>query len=225
VAKGLLLDLGGVVLQNGAYLVNRLAQREPRLQPYVRRVSGGSGIAGQGDQLWQQMLRHEVTERAYWACRAAELGAELGQTWDTRAMITALYDMPRSEWLVQPTIDLMRDTKAAGLPLGALTNDLQDFHGQDWVRRQDWLRLFDVVVDASLTGVMKPAPEAFAAGAEALGLAPAEIVYLDDMPWNVAGGLRAGLQAIEVMYAAPADAIAEARRRLGLPAALERHAQ
>ena len=170
-AKGLLLDLGGVVLQNGAYLVNRLAQREPRLQPYVRRVSGGSGIAGQGDQLWQQMLRHEVTERAYWACRAAELGAELGQTWDTRAMITALYDMPRSEWLVQPTIDLMRDTKAAGLPLGALTNDLQDFHGQDWVRRQDWLRLFDVVVDASLTGVMKPAPEAFAAGAEALGLA------------------------------------------------------
>jgi len=218
VAKGLLLDIGGVVLQNGAYLVNRLAQREPRLGPYVARVSGGTGVAGPGDELWQQMLRHEVTERAFWAQRAHELGAELGLSWDTRAMITALYEMPRQDWLVQPAVDLMRDTKAAGLPLGALTNDLEDFHGRDWVSRQDWLALFDVVVDASLTGVMKPAPEAFAAGADALGLAPQEIVYLDDMPWNVAGGLRAGLQAIEVRYADPGEALAEARRRLGLPA-------
>jgi putative hydrolase of the HAD superfamily len=219
VAKGLLLDIGGVVLQNGAHLVNRLAQREPRLGPYVAQVSGATGIAGAGDELWQQMLRHEVTERAYWAQRARELGAALGHTWDTRAMITVLYDMPREEWLLQPTVDLMRDTKAAGLPLGALTNDLEDFHGPDWVLRQDWLSLFDVVVDASLTGLMKPAPEAFAAGADALGLAPQEIVYLDDMPWNVAGGLRAGLQAIEVRYADPEAALAEARRRLGLSAA------
>jgi putative hydrolase of the HAD superfamily len=132
-------------------------------------------------------------------------------------MITALYDMPREEWLQQATVDLMVDTKAAGLPLGALTNDLQDFHGSDWVARQDWLQLFDVVVDASLTGVLKPAPEAFLAGAESLGLVPEEIVFLDDMPWNVAGGRAVGLQAIEVRYAAPDAALDEARLRLGLP--------
>ena len=221
-AKGLLLDIGGVVLQNGAYLVNRFALHEPRLAPYVTRVSGVTGIAGAGDELWQQMLRHEVTERAYWAQRAAEIGAELGQSWDTRAMITALYDMPREEWLVSATVDLMRDTKSAGLALGALTNDLSDFHGREWVSRQEWLTVFDVIIDASLTGVMKPAPEAFLAGADALGLPPEEIVYLDDMPWNVAGGLRVGLQAIEVRYAAPDDALAEARRRLGLTAASSR---
>jgi putative hydrolase of the HAD superfamily len=217
VAKGLLLDIGGVVLQNGAYLVNCLAQREPRLEPYLARVSASTGIAGAGDDLWQQMLRHEVTERAYWAQRARELGRELGQTWDTRSMITALYAMPREQWLVEPVVDLMRDAKAAGLPLGALTNDLTDFHGAEWVSGQDWVQLFDAVVDASLTGVMKPAPGAYQAGADALGLAPQEIVYLDDMPWNVAGGLRAGLQAIEVRYADPGEAVAEARSRLGLP--------
>ena len=216
-AKGLLLDIGGVVLQNGAHLVNRLAAREPSLQSYVRLIGGEQGIAGPDDELWQQMLRHEVTERAYWARRARELGEELGQQWDTRAMITALYEMPREEWLRSATLDLMVDTKEAGLPLGALTNDLADFHGDEWVSQQDWLRLFDVVVDASLTGVMKPAREAFETGADALGLPAEEIVYLDDMPWNVAGGLAAGLQAIEVMYAEPEAAIDEARLRLGLP--------
>ena len=215
-AKGLLLDIGGVVVRNGAFLVNRLVAREPSLQPYVARVVGTGAIAGPGDELWQQMLRHEVSERAYWAQRAAELGAELGQTWDTRAMINALYELPPSEWLIASTVDLMRDTKAAGLPLAALTNDLGDFHGEEWVGQQEWLALFDLVIDASYTGVMKPAPEAFAAGAEALGLPPEEIVYLDDMPWNVAGGLAAGLQAIEVLYADPDAAIDQARTRLGL---------
>jgi len=222
VAKGLLLDIGGVVLQNAAYLVNRLAQREPRLQPFVTRVSGSSGIAGSGDELWQRMLRHEVTERAYWAQRARELGAELGHAWDTRAMITALYDMPRDDWLVSETIALMRDSKTAGLPLAALTNDLAAFHGPDWVSRQDWLDLFDTVVDGSVTGVMKPSPEAFLAGADALGLAPEEVVYLDDMPWNITGALAVGLQAIHVRYADPDEALDEARRRLRLPAALPR---
>ena len=41
------------------------------------------------------------------------------------------------------------------------------------------------------------------------------MVYLDDMPVNVAGGLAVGLQAIEVLYADRAHAIDEARRRLG----------
>lgn len=217
VAKGLLLDIGGVVLQNGAHLVNRLAAREPRVRPLVRSVAGDGGIAGPGDELWQQMLRHEVTERAYWAQRAAELGDAMGAEWDTRAMITALYAMPRQEWLRSDTVDLMREVKAAGIPLGALTNDLTDFHGSEWVAQQDWMALFDIVVDASLTGVMKPAPEAFLAGAEALGLAPEEIVYLDDMPWNVVGGLAVGLQAVEVRYAEPEAALSEARVRLGLP--------
>ena len=66
--------------------------------------------------------------------------------------------------------------------------------------------------------MLKPDPRAFATGAQALGLEPAQIVFLDDMPWNVAGGLAAGLQAIEVRYADPHLAIDEARTRLGLPA-------
>ena len=52
----------------------------------------------------------------------------------------------------------MVDARAAGLPLVALTNDLLDFHGQEWADAQDWLKHFDTVVDGSTTGVLKPDP-------------------------------------------------------------------
>ena len=212
-AQALLLDIGGVVLEAGGRLVTRLAEREPRLQPVLDRVGG---IATTNDALWQQMLRQEISERAYWAQRAAELGEALAEAWDTRAMITRMYDLPQDAWLIQPTLDLMVDVKEAGLALGALTNDMADFHGEEWVSRQKWLDLFDVIVDASHTGVLKPDPRAFLAAADALGLPPGDIVYLDDMPWNVAGGRAAGLHAVDASPDTRLAAIDEARAHLGL---------
>lgn len=211
-ARALLLDIGGVVLRNAATLVRLLADDEPALREVADRLA----IATEADQLWQRMLRREVSERAYWARRAAELGAAIGESWDTRTMITKMYDRPADRWLNEAVVDLMVDAKQAGLALGALTNDLADFHGAEWVAEQRWLDHFDVIVDASDTGVLKPDPRAFKAGAEALGLPPGEIVYLDDMPWNVEGGRSAGLQAVEVSHTNPRPAVAEARRRLGL---------
>jgi putative hydrolase of the HAD superfamily len=212
-AKGLLLDIGGVVLRAGSHLVENLADRDPRLRGVLETFGG---IGSDRDELWHRMLRREVSEREYWAQRAAELGAAVGEEWSTRTMINQLYEGPSEEWLQDRVVELMAEVKEAGLPLGALTNDLKDFHGEKWMSQQEWLTYFDVVVDASLTGVMKPDPRAFVAGAEALGLPPEEIVYLDDMPWNVEGGLTAGLQAVQVSYDAPELAVAEARSRLGL---------
>ncbi len=212
--RGLLLDIGGTVHATGIHLAGRLAEREPAMRPVVARIGG---IATQRDELWQQMLRHEVTERQYWAQRAAELGAAVGEMWDTRAMIERMFELPQQDWLRAEMVDLMADTKAAGLALGALTNDMTDFHGPDWVDRQEHLKLFDVIIDASLTGVMKPDPLAFSLAAEELGLPAGRIVFLDDMPANVAGARRAGLIAVRVPWEDPGPAIDTARELLGLP--------
>lgn len=200
------------MLRNAATLMTVLARQDPRLAAEIARL----GVATARDDLWQEMLAHEVTERAYWSRRAGELGAAVGEQWDTRNMINRIYDSPPEDWLVPDVNELMRDAKAAGVPLGALTNDLEDFHGREWVEGQDWLKVFDVIVDASITKILKPDPRAYALGAEAIGVAPEQIVYLDDMPWNIAGGVAAGLQAIQVGHDDPAPAVAEARRRLGL---------
>jgi putative hydrolase of the HAD superfamily len=210
---GLLLDIGGVVHNTGVRMVERLARREPAMRPVIEEIGG---IASDRDELWQRMLRRQVTERDYWAQRAAELGAAVGETWDTRALMDRFYQLPEHEWLCAPTIELMTDAKAAGLRVGALTNDMTAFHGPEWVARQEHLKLFDVIVDASLTGVMKPDPRAFRGGAEALGLPAEQIVFLDDMPWNTEGARQAGMTAVRVPWDDPAPAIDTARELLRL---------
>jgi putative hydrolase of the HAD superfamily len=210
---GLLLDIGGVVHRTGIHLAGRLADHEPAMKPVLDRIGG---IASDRDELWQQVMRHQVTEREYWARRAAELGAALGQTWDTRILMDRFYELPEQEWLCAGTVELMTDAKAAGLRVGALTNDMAAFHGPEWLARQEHLKLFDVIVDASLTGVMKPDPAAFRGGIEALGLPAEQIVFLDDMPWNVDGARQAGMAAVRVPWDDPAPAIDTARDLLGL---------
>jgi putative hydrolase of the HAD superfamily len=212
--RGLLLDLGGVVVETGLVLVARLAEREPAIRPLLDQIGG---LGSEADELWQRMMRQEITERAYWAQRAAEVGAALGETWDTRAMMDRLHSPPREEWLHADVVELMADASAAGLPLGALTNDMGAFHSADWAAQQDFLKLFDVIIDASVTGVMKPDPQAFLAAARALGLPPSRVVFLDDMPWNVAGAAEVGMIAVRVPRDGPAQAVGAARDLLGLP--------
>jgi putative hydrolase of the HAD superfamily len=211
--RGLLLDIGGVVHRTSMSLAGRLAETEPRLRPVLDRIGG---LGTDRDELWQRMLGRQLSERDYWATRAAEFGRAVGETWDTQAMMHRLYDLPEQDWLCAETIGLMTDVKAAGLRLGALTNDLAAFHGPGWVERQEHLKLFDIIVDASLTGVLKPDPRAFASGAEALGLPAEQIVFLDDMPWNVEGARQAGLKAVRVPWDDPRPAIDTARELLGL---------
>jgi len=218
-AKAVLLDIGGVVLKPATLILDELAQDEPRLAAVL--PPGGLGRAG--DELWQQMLTRQVSEREYWRVRGEQIGAALGLGSGTRPLMELLYDDPahrapqaQAAYLRQPVIALMHEVRAAGIPLGALTNDLVDFHGQAWVDRQQWVGWFDLIVDASLTGVLKPDPRAYTAGAQALGFAPAEIVYLDDMPWNVEGGLAAGLAAVRVDHDDATAAVTIARHRLGL---------
>ena len=211
--SGLLLDIGGVVHNTGVRMVERLARREPAMRPVIEEIGG---IASDRDELWQRMLRRQVTERDYWARRACELGAAVGETWDTRALMDRFYQLPEHEWLCAPTIELMTDAKAAGLRVGALTNDMTRFHGSEWVARQEHLKLFDVIVDASLTGVMKPDPRAFRGGAEALGVPAEQIVFLDDMPWNTEGARQAGMTAVRVPWDDPVPAIDTARELLRL---------
>ena len=81
------------------------------------------------------------------------------------------------------------------------------------------LRSMDLLVDATHTGILKPDPRSYALGCEALGLAPRNVVFLDDQRRNVEGARRAGLDAVWFDVTRPAASYAEAERRLGLSAA------
>jgi putative hydrolase of the HAD superfamily len=216
-ARGLLLDIGGVVLTPAPILLRRLASGHAGLAALLDSWGGPDG-----DELWRRTLSGAVSEREYWSRRCTELGPVLGTSGTVREVMGLLYGGPPDVWLQAHVLRLMQDARAVGVPVAALTNDMAAFHGRQWVEDQNWLRLFDVVVDGSRTGVLKPDPRAFAAAASAIGLPPEDLIFLDDMPRNVDGGRRVGLQAIQVIHDDPARAVIQARERLGLTVLTDR---
>lgn len=214
-SRALLLDLGGTAFLSGSDLLGLLGEQEPA----VREVTARRGPLGcRPDHEWDAMIRGEITERDYWARRCAEIGDALGRPWTMQEFMTTLHSMTGD--VVRPqAAALVADALAAGVPVGALTNDLQAFHGDEAMAGDPFLGRLDVLVDGSVTGILKPDPRAYALAVDALGVPAGEVVFLDDMPWNVAGAAAAGMVALEVDLTDPGAAFDAARSALGLAVA------
>jgi putative hydrolase of the HAD superfamily len=212
-SRALLLDLGGTVFRSGSELMRSYGRHEPRAGRVVRR---NGPFGPERDESWVRLLRREITEREYWALRADEVGRALGERWGESDLMHALYSMPGEELMRPEATDLIADARAEGIPVGVLTNDLGAFHGDAAIARHPFLAEVDVLLDGSATGVLKPDPEAYRLACEAPERAPQEIVFLDDMPWNVSAGTAAGMIAVLVDMLRPEQAFDTARDHLGL---------
>lgn len=213
----LLLDIGGVVLRSGHEMMALLGARRPGLASETDRRGRLGPLP---DPRWEMALDGTLSERGYWAERAASLGALTGGGTDTPALMALLYDEDALglEALIRPEARaLMEDTVAEGRTVAALTNDLAAFHTDADLADHPLFSLFDPLVDRSATGALKPDPRAYAAALGALGDPdPGDVVFLDDMPRNVAGAREAGLTAVWVDLEDPAAAFTTARELLEL---------
>ncbi len=212
-SRGLLLDFGGVI---SVTLFERHRLSEKLLGLPAGTLTWRGPFDPQGDALWRDMLDDRISERDYWAVRAQETGARIGEDWDMLAMIRrTMGDDPNLH--VRPEArDFVYLVKAAGRRVGILSNELELFYGADTMSKLDILKLMDALVDATHTKILKPDQRAYALGCEALGLAPANVVFLDDQPRNVEGAKAAGLVAIRFDVADPARSFAEAAEALEL---------
>jgi putative hydrolase of the HAD superfamily len=212
--RALLLDLGGTVFLSGVELLGLLGAAHPAAADVAARRGP---LGTEPDPLWDGMLAEEITEREYWRRRSAEVGAALGRPdWPLQEFMHLLWGL--SDDMVRPSAaTLVADARAAGLTVGALTNDLRAFHGDGAMSGHPLLSQLDVLVDGSDTGVLKPDPRAYAIAVERLGRPPGEIVFVDDMPWNVVPARRAGMIALELDLSDPAEVFDRARAELGLP--------
>lgn len=100
------------------------------------------------------------------------------------------------DWFVvpQPGVrEMLVELRSRAIPCAILTNGWSPLQ-QRKARRVE----FDgPVVVSSDIGAQKPQPQAFAALAQELGIAPEDVAYVGDAPEaDVAGALRAGLQGI-----------------------------
>lgn len=162
------------------------------------------------DRRWQERVRGEITERAYWEGEAARFGV------DTMGFMRAFYE-PSGDHLTRPgAVRLVEDARAAGRRVGLLTNDLTAFHGAEWQAPISVLRRFDPLIDLSPSGHLKPHPRAYVIAIGAMGCDPGDIVFVDDHVDNVEGGVDAGMIGIWFDVTDPDGSLLRAREALAL---------
>ena len=106
--------------------------------------------------------------------------------------------------------------KAAGVKLAILSNELDLFYGVDFRRRFPLIDLFDIIVDATYTGILKPDPRAYEQAVRDVGVDKKDCVFVDDQKKNIEGADAVGLPNVHFDVTRPAESYAEARAMLGL---------
>ena len=210
--KAVVLDFGGPVLVTPFERVAAM-ERSLRVPPGTFAWPGPFDPAA--DPLWRAMRAGELTERAYWAARAAEVAAVSGEG-GVPAMMARLFGGPEAELVRPQARDLVAAAHAAGLETAVLTNDLYDFHDQAWIDRMRVLAEVGCVVDAARHGAPKPDPAAYRLVLDRLGVAPDQAVFVDDQPANAAGAEAAGMRAVWFDVTRPDDSYRKVRHALGL---------
>ena len=211
--KGLLLDFGGVISVT-MFERHRLTEKLLGLPAGTMKWRGPFDPAT--DDLWRDMIADRISERDYWARRAAETGRLVSEDWDMLAMIRRTIGEDPNLHVRPEALDLVQRAKAADRRVGILSNELELFYGGDNMALLAILRLMDSLVDATHTKILKPDPRAYALGCEALGLAPQDVVFVDDQPRNVEGARKAGLIAVHFDVRRPSHSFGAAAQELGL---------
>ncbi len=212
--KALILDFGGVVTRT-LFETHDITERALGLPAGTLTWRGPFDPAS--DPLWVSMQAREITERDYWMTRTREVGALLGEEWADMKTFVQRARGADAELVLRPEArDAILAAKDAGLKLAILSNELDLFYGVDFRRRFPLIDLFDVIVDATYTKILKPDPRAYELVLAELGIARADCVFVDDQRKNVEGAEAVNLPHVHFDVTRPAESYAQALRMLGI---------
>jgi putative hydrolase of the HAD superfamily len=207
-----IFDLGGVIMRNGGPrdFTRRYPDHDPAVVAEI--VMGPHHL--DTDHQWHRVERGEITLEE---CRAitkrkldeagivASVPAERPPTAGGPAFTFQLND---------DMVSLIHDLKAAGLPIGILTNNVREFR-EWWWPLMDFDTVFDTIVDSHEVGMRKPNPEIYRLTMQRIGATAGRTAFLDDLEANVHAAKMLGMHGIHVAEDS-SDAIATARRLTGL---------
>ncbi|WP_158862868.1 HAD family hydrolase [Leifsonia sp. AG29] len=150
---------------------------------------------GDAEVFWPAYWRHRdaldqgtLSIQAYW--RGIE--KELGETWGD-ATIHRLWLADFRSWLSidHETLEVLIDLKEGGTRMALLSNAGRDFGS--YFRHGTLGDLFEKVFVSGELGTIKPSPEIFEHVMAALGVTPAETVFIDNKEVNVRGAEALGI--------------------------------
>lgn len=212
--RALILDFGGVVTRT-LFETHDITERALGLPAGTLTWRGPFDPAS--DPLWQSMQAREITERDYWMTRTREVGALLGEDWTDMKTFVQRARGADPELVLRPEArDAILKARRAGLKLAILSNELDLFYGESFRRRFPLIDLFDVIVDATYTKILKPDPRAYVQVLAELALSRADCVFVDDQKKNIEGAAAVGLPHVHFDVTRPAESYAQALNMLGL---------
>jgi epoxide hydrolase-like predicted phosphatase len=199
--RGLLVDWGGVMTSS---LFNAFAGfcATEGLDPHALRHTFRHDPAARALLIEFECGRMEEDAFQPQLCTALGLAAERAEGLVDRLFAGMAPD--------EEMIGAVRAARAAGVRTGLISNS--------WGTRRyprELLRdLFDGVVISGEEGMRKPSPDMYALGAERVGLAPAQCVFVDDLPFNLEPAQELGMAVVH--HTSAATTVPELERLLGV---------
>jgi putative hydrolase of the HAD superfamily len=181
--KGLLVDFGGVLTTNvfdsfrtfceeeglDPDAIKRRFREDPRALECVRGLERGEIGAEDFSERFGELLELDPVRRA--------------------GLVERMFGhiLPDEEM-----VEAVRRARAQGIRTGLISNSM----GEGRYDRSNFPELFDGVVISGDEGMHKPEPEIYELGAERVGLAPADCVFVDDLRENCEGAEAVGMTAV-----------------------------
>jgi putative hydrolase of the HAD superfamily len=199
--RAVIFDLGGVVIDSPLHAIQRYERELGIPEGVVNRVVVDTGPHG----AWSRLERGEVSMPDFHRDFEAELLA-VGHRISAATMMARIAECgPRPAML-----EAIRRIRGRGLRAGALTNNWANERSEP---THDLKDLFDAFIESSKVGLRKPDPRIYRLACDALGVAPSEAVFLDDIGRNLKAARELGMRTIKVD--APAPALEELAQHLG----------
>jgi 2-haloacid dehalogenase len=196
-------DLGGVLIDwNPRHLYRKLIEDEATMEWFLAEVCHTA---------W-----NEEQDRGRRFAAAIEEAAARHPEY--RPLIQAYFErwaeMMAGE--IEGAVAILEELKGAGYELHALTNWSAETFPHARVRFS-FLERFETILVSADVGLIKPDPAIFRLLLERIGRAPAECIYIDDNPKNVAAAAALGFDAIAFQSAPQLRAALADRNLLGGP--------
>lgn len=179
--RGLLVDFGGVLTSNVFQSFQDFCQAEGLAPSTVRDRFRGDP---QAQRLLFDLEEGRLTEEEFEPRFAAVLGVA-----DPARLIDRLFAGMRPD---EDMLAAVAAAKRAGVRTGLVSNSW----GKGRYDRSRFPELFDGTVISGEVGMRKPLPEIYALGAEAIGLEPADCVFVDDLPPNLKPAAQLGMATV-----------------------------
>jgi putative hydrolase of the HAD superfamily len=200
--RAVLWDFGGVILSSPFEAFARYERERGLPEGFLRQLNA----TNPDTNAWAKLERSEVDLAGFAELYEAEADAA-GHQVEAGAVLALL-----SGELRPAMVQALRRIRAEGLAQACLTNNVA---GTEAVRPElaEVMALFDTVLESSKLGVRKPDPRFYDLALEAVGVAPTEAVFLDDLGVNLKPARALGIRTIKVVD--PTDALAELQDVLG----------